>query len=103
VSLNVGGQNINGSAIGVLKGTIFFGFSSNSRFDRPVGRRNAKGAVSIPEMGRSTRLAAKCGTIDVKIFHNGNCCGFSDVVKGNAAPTGAAVQSETTTVFGRLP
>jgi hypothetical protein len=53
LSTNVEGIALNGSAIGVLKGTIFFG--------------------------------------------------FSDVVKGGAAPTSAAVQSEATTLLGRLP
>jgi septal ring-binding cell division protein DamX len=53
LNINYGGITINGSAIGVLKGTIFFG--------------------------------------------------FSDVVKGNAAPTSAAVQAEATTLLGRLP
>jgi hypothetical protein len=54
VSLNVQGMALNGSAIGVLKGTIFFGFS------------------------------------DI-------------VIGGGAAPTSAALQSEATTVLGRLP
>jgi hypothetical protein len=53
LSTSVEGIAINGSAIGVLKGTIFFG--------------------------------------------------FSDVVKGGAAPSSAAVQSEATTLLGRLP
>jgi hypothetical protein len=53
LSLSVKGIPINGSAIGVLKGTIFFG--------------------------------------------------FSDVVKGGAAPSAAAVQAEATTLLGRLP
>lgn len=53
LSTSVEGIAINGSAIGVLKGTIFFG--------------------------------------------------FSDVVKGGAAPSAAAVQAEATTVLGRLP
>ena len=53
LSTSVEGIPINGSAIGVLKGTIFFG--------------------------------------------------LSDVVKGGAAPSAAAVQAEATTVLGRLP
>lgn len=53
LNTNVEGTALNGSAIGVLKGTIFFG--------------------------------------------------FSDVVKGGAAPSSAAVQSEATTLLGRLP
>jgi hypothetical protein len=53
LNTSVGGVAITGSAIGVLKGTIFFG--------------------------------------------------FSDVVKGGAAPSPAAVQAEATTVLGRLP
>ncbi|MGD0613465.1 MAG: DUF3558 family protein [Anaerolineales bacterium] len=52
-NISFGGQTINGSAIGVLKGTVFFG--------------------------------------------------FSDIVVDNAAPSSAALQSETTTVLGRLP
>ncbi len=53
LSTSVEGIALNGSAIGVLKGTIFFG--------------------------------------------------FSDVVKGGAAPSAAAVQAEATSVLGRLP
>ena len=53
LSTSIGGVALNGSAIGVLKGTIFFG--------------------------------------------------FSDEVKGGPAPTAAAVQSEATTLLGRLP
>ncbi len=52
-SINTGQTTINGSAIGFLKGTIFFG--------------------------------------------------FSDLVVGSAAPNSAALQSEATTVLGRLP
>ena len=53
LSLTIARQTINGSAIGVLKGTVFFG--------------------------------------------------FSDVVRGGAAPSSTAVQSEATTLLGRLP
>ena len=52
-SISAQGTTFNGSAIGVLKGTIFFG--------------------------------------------------FSDIVVGGAAPTSAALQSQATTVLGRLP
>ncbi len=52
-SISAQGTTFNGSAIGVLKGTIFFG--------------------------------------------------FSDIVVGGAAPSSAALQSEATTVLGRLP
>jgi hypothetical protein len=53
LNTSLSGIAITGSAIGVLKGTIFFG--------------------------------------------------FSDVVKGAAAPSATAVQTEATTVLGRLP
>jgi hypothetical protein len=52
-SISAQGTTFNGSAIGVLKGTIFFG--------------------------------------------------FSDIVVGGAAPTSEALQTEATTVLGRLP
>jgi hypothetical protein len=52
-SINNGAVTINGSAIGVLKGTVFFG--------------------------------------------------FSDIVAGGAAPNSTALQSEATTVIGKLP
>jgi len=59
---------LNGVACPEVTGCIeldlnFSTSTSYSRFDRPVGGRNVKGAVSIPEMGRSTRLAAKGGMI----------------------------------------
>ena len=53
LNLNIAGITINGSAMGVLKGTVFFG--------------------------------------------------YSDVVKGGAAPTTDALQAEAQTVLGRLP
>jgi hypothetical protein len=53
LNLDIAGITINGSAMGVLKGTVFFG--------------------------------------------------YSDVVKGGAAPTTEALQAEAQTVLGRLP
>lgn len=53
LNLNIAGITINGSAMGVLKGTVFFG--------------------------------------------------YSDVVKGGAAPTTEALQAEAQTVLGRMP